>query len=203
MGISSQVYGCLILLESSLKMTWGCQVKTATYNTHEYQWPVETSTLFYSEYVICSLHTLYHVRWQHPNTNGFIISWMSPNNPFVSTGQPYLRWMGGCDDGTWLDYEIGKGCLSSIVELSLSAWSLPLPPSQEVPWEAALKEREGGALYKSWGRSCLAQWTRPLLHLQDLKQLPRKHNWRFWVQFWVIQVRKSKMKLKISWTNKL
>ena len=24
--------------------------------------------------------------------------------------------------------------------------------------------------YKPWGRSCLAKWTRPLLHLQDLKQ---------------------------------
>ena len=128
---------------------------------------------------------------------------MSPNNPFISTGQPYLHWMGGCDDGTWLDYEIGKACLSSIVELSLSAWSLPLPPSQEVPWEATLKERKRGTLQTTRTElSCSVNQATPSFARFKAK-LPRKQNWRFLVQFWVIQVRKSKLKLKIAWTNKL
>lgn len=91
---------------------------------------------------------------------------MPPNNPYVSTVQPHLCWMGQCDNGTWLYYEIGKACLSSIVELSVSA---PPPPASPRGPEATLKEG-GRNITNPEGRSCLAQWIRLRLPFQDLKQ---------------------------------
>ena len=93
---------------------------------------------------------------------------MSPNNPFVSTRQPYLRWMGGCDDGTWLDYEIGEAfhpLWNYLFQHGASPSHLPRKFPEKLPSKRGREEH-----YKPWRRSCLAKWTRPLLHLQDLKQ---------------------------------
>lgn len=123
--------------------------------THEYQWPAETSILFYSEYVICSL--AYTVPCSSTASKQIHhIPEMSPNNPCVSTRQPRLCWMGGCDDGTWLDYEIGKACLSSIVELSLSAWSTERPVGIRTRIESYVrKKKKKRKLCLSTGKICL------------------------------------------------
>lgn len=121
--------------------------------TYDSQWPVQTSILF----CILYLQSAYIVTYssaasKHWQLHRFNYMRCPPSG---RTMQP-LCWRSQCDNGTWLYYEIGKAYLSAIVEFSLSAWNLPLLPSQDRSLEATHKERKRG-IYKPWRRRrCLA-----------------------------------------------